>query len=72
MKGIVTRVIKSHGSAWGSIRPEGVSREAFFNLASLVRPADLSAMEQGQEVEFEEEADPVNGTRAVQVVCQYA
>jgi cold shock CspA family protein len=63
--GEITKVVRTHGSAWGKIRPQGATRNVFFNLASLVRKADFENLEAGQEVEFEEVSDQVNGSHAV-------
>ena len=63
--GKVTRLVTSFGSHWGRVRPYGDERELFFNPGSLVKPADFAAIREGQEVEFEEEADQVNGSHAI-------
>jgi cold shock CspA family protein len=63
--GRVTKIVTSFGATWGRVQPHGESRELFFNLESLARPADFKDMEEGQEVEFDEEADRANGARAV-------
>jgi cold shock CspA family protein len=65
--GRITRLVRSFGSGWGLIRPAGDLREVFFNGASLVHPDDFARIEKEQEVEFEEQIDQVNGTRAVRV-----
>jgi cold shock CspA family protein len=67
-KGTVTRLVRTHGSTWGRIRPQGDSRDLFFNVASLVHPADFTTLMEGNDVEFDEEADQVNGAHAVHVV----
>lgn len=66
-KGTITKLVRTHGSSWGRIRPEGSSRDVFFNLASLSQPADFLELEEGQNVEFEEEHDRVNGTHALRM-----
>jgi cold shock CspA family protein len=67
-QGLVTKVVISFGSKWGRIRPDGDSREIFFNLASLAEPSDFAALEVGQAVEFDERSDQVNGSHAEHVV----
>jgi cold shock CspA family protein len=66
--GRVTKIVSSFGATWGRVQPHGESRQLFFNLESLARPADFTDMTEGQEVEFDEEADRANGTRAVHLV----
>ena len=66
--GRVTKIVTSFGATWGRVQPHGESRELFFNLESLARPADFKDMTEGQEVEFDEEADRANGARAVHLV----
>jgi len=63
--GTITRLVRTHGSAWGKIQPDGSSRNVFFNLASLIKPGDFDGLVEGQKVGFEEEPDPVNGTHAL-------
>lgn len=65
--GTVSKLVVSFGSSWGRIRPAGESRQVFFNQAALVQPSEFAAMDEGQEVEFEEEDDRANGTHAVKV-----
>jgi cold shock CspA family protein len=67
-KGSVTKLVKTFGSTWGRIQPDGDSREIFFNVASLVEPADFPSMTVGQDVEFDEQPDQVNGAHAERVV----
>ena len=67
-KGTITRLTNSHGSTWGYIQPAGTVRVVFFDLLSLSREADFVNLIEGQDVEFEEEANRVNGTRAVGLV----
>lgn len=66
--GRITKIVTSFGATWGRVQPHGESRELFFNLESLARPADFNEMKEGQEVEFDEEADRANGARAVHLV----
>ena len=63
----VSKVVTSYGSTWGRIRPQGDSREIFFNSASIDGTVDFSSIQIGQDVEFDECADHVNGTRAERV-----
>jgi cold shock CspA family protein len=65
--GIVVKIVRSFGSEWGQIRPDGESRELFFNRASLLRPVDFSTLREGEAVEFAERADDAAGARAVRV-----
>ena len=65
--GKVTKLVRSFGSTWGRIQPDGETREVFFNAASLVHAPGYANLEIGQGVEFEEERDLANGTRATQV-----
>ena len=63
-RGTIIRLVRTHGSAWGKIQPDGSSRDVFFNLSSLTQPGDFVGLEEGQKVEFEEKDDAVNGTHA--------
>lgn len=65
--GSIVKLVSSFGSSWGRIQPLGESRYVFFNRVSLTRPEDFRALSIGQSVEFEEERDRVNGSRAVGV-----
>jgi cold shock CspA family protein len=67
-QGSITKLVSSFGSSWGRIRPQGDSREIFFNAASLAEPEAFSALELGQDVEFDERADQINGAHAEHVV----
>lgn len=67
MTGKISKLANLHGSSWGRIRPEGTTRDIFFNLASLHEDGDYSMLVLDQEVEFEEEPDRTNGTHAVRV-----
>ena len=71
-KGTITRLTNSHGSTWGYIQPAGTSRVVFFDLHSLSHEADFVNLATGQDVEFEEEVNRVNGTRAVGLVRSVA
>jgi cold shock CspA family protein len=66
-KGSVTKLVTSYGSRWGRIQPTGESREVFFNSACVARTTDFFSLQLGSVVEFEEQSDQVNGTRAVEV-----
>lgn len=64
LSGSVTRFTGTHGSSWGQITPDGADRKVFFNRTSLFHASDFDLLQLGQKVRFEEESDPVNGTRA--------
>ncbi|MPZ48056.1 MAG: hypothetical protein GEU75_01880 [Dehalococcoidia bacterium] len=68
MKGTITKIVRTHGSSWGRVRPAGTTRDSFFNPASFARAGDFDRVEEGLEVEFDEEIDRANGTRAVQIL----
>ena len=68
MRGKITKLVKTYGSSWGRLRPNGTSRDIFFNPASFLRSDEFDRAEEGFEVEFDEEQDRANGTRAVRVV----
>jgi cold shock CspA family protein len=67
-RGSVTKLVNSYGAKWGRIRARGQSREVFFNAASLAEPTDFVTLQVGQEVEYSELPDRVNGARANQIV----
>jgi len=67
-RGSVFRLVNTHGSSWGRIRPSRDDRVVFFNAGSLVNPAEFASIEMDQVVDFEELPDPVNGTRATQMI----
>lgn len=60
--------MRTFGSQWGRIRPDGDSRDLFFNAASLEEPSEFPSLAVGQSVEFDELPDQVNGGHAVHVV----
>jgi cold shock CspA family protein len=66
-RGLVTRLVTTHGSRWGRIQPDGDSREIFFNASALDDAVDFLSLNLGQLVEFEEHADQVNGSHAEHV-----
>jgi cold shock CspA family protein len=66
-RGRITRLVTSAGSNWGLIRPSGDLRELFFNDRSVARSGDFGQLRHGQAVDFQEEADAVNGARAVSI-----
>ena len=66
-KGKVTKIVNSYGSTWGRVRPESEPREVFFNLTSLVDPADFAGLKEGDAVQFEERPDRANGMHAFQM-----
>ena len=67
-QGAITKLVTSYGSRWGRIRPEGESREIFFNVKALDGGSDFLALLVGEIVEFEEQVDFVNGSHAEHVV----
>ena len=67
-KGSISKVVRTFGSQWGRIRPDGGSRDIFFNATSLQEPADFPSLAVGQSVEFDELTDQVNGSHAEHVV----
>jgi cold shock CspA family protein len=64
-KGRITKLANTFGSTWGWVRPDRALRDVFFNLESLVNPADFTRLVEGDLVEFEEEAERSNGMRAI-------
>ena len=66
--GKIIKLVRSYGAAWGRIRPNGSDRQVFFNRASLPSEIDFETLCDGQVVEFEEEPDRANGSRAVHVL----
>lgn len=67
-RGSISKIVSSYGAMWGRIRVEGESREVFFNAVALTEPASFSKLLVGQEVEYSELPDPVNGSRAGHIV----
>jgi hypothetical protein len=70
--GAITKIVSSYGAMWGRISVQGEVREVFFNAAGLADPSSFSALEVGQEVDYSELPDPVNGSRADHVVLVHA
>jgi cold shock CspA family protein len=66
-RGSVSKLVTSYGSRWGRIRPDGETREVFFNPETLIDPFQYDQISLGQAVEFEEEPDRANGTHAIRV-----
>lgn len=66
--GKIVKLVRSYGSRWGRIQPNGATREIFFNQACLPEGADFADLREGQVVEFEEEMDRANGTHAVRLI----
>ena len=66
-RGRISKLVATFGSTWGRIRPDGETREVFFNPETLIEPLDYARLVLGQEVEFDEEPDRANGTHAVHV-----
>jgi len=68
--GRISKIVTSFGSRWGRVRAYGQSRELFFNPESLGRPEEFDDLQEGQEVDFDQEADRANGSRAVRLVTR--
>jgi cold shock CspA family protein len=66
-RGSVARIVTSFGSEWGRIRPRDGAREVFFTPSSLRDPDEFHGLKVGEYVEFDEENDRINGTRATNV-----
>jgi cold shock CspA family protein len=66
--GRISKIVTSFGSKWGRVRAYGHSQELFFNPQSLGRPEEFDDLREGQEVEFDQEPDRANGSRAVRLV----
>jgi cold shock CspA family protein len=66
--GKIVKLVRSYGSRWGRIQPNGTSREVFFNQGSLPEGADFATLLEGQVVQFEEEPDRANATHAIRMV----
>jgi cold shock CspA family protein len=66
-RGVITKVVRSFGSTWGLVRQADAKHELFFNLQSMLNKADSANLRVGQEVEFDEEVDQANGTRALRM-----
>jgi hypothetical protein len=67
VKGTVIKVVRTHGSRWGRVQ-SGAGAESFFNEASLSDVGEFDRLMAGDAVEYEEEADRVNGARAARLV----
>jgi cold shock CspA family protein len=66
-QGTVSKVVRSFGASWGRIRPDGEPREVFFNASTFVDASDYEQLAVGQRVEYDEEPDRANGSRAIRV-----
>jgi cold shock CspA family protein len=66
--GRISKIVTSFGSRWGRVRAYGESQELFFNPQSLGRPEEFDDLQEGQEVEFDQEPDRANGSHAVRLV----
>jgi cold shock CspA family protein len=66
--GSITKIVRTFGSTWGRIQPQGETRQVFFNTPSLAEGTDFASLEVGQTVEFDERVDQVNGSHAEQLV----
>ncbi len=53
--GKITRLVRDRG--FGFIQPDGESQDVFFH-SSVVEEASFDELQEGQQVEFESEADP--------------
>ena len=64
--GKITRIVRDRG--FGFIQPEGAGQEVFFHSSS-VQDAAFDSLNEGEDVEFEQEADPrqPNRSRAANV-----
>lgn len=67
-RGSIAKIVRSYGSEWGRIRARDGAREVFFNLASMKDPGAFPTLKVGEYVDFDEQNDRANGTRAVNVV----
>ena len=65
--GKVTKLVRTFGSTWGRVRADRGSREVFFNLASLIDPANFARLAEGDAVEFEEEPERADSVHAVRM-----
>jgi cold shock CspA family protein len=65
--GKVSRLVSSFGSAWGLIKPDDGAKDVFFSPQALVDPSEYGQIRLGQDVQFDEEPDRANGTRAVRI-----
>ena len=65
--GKIIKLVRSFGSTWGRIKPDGEAREVFFSAQTLADPLSYPDLSLGQDVSFDEEPDRANGTHAVQV-----
>jgi len=67
--GIVTKLVRTHGSRWGRVRSLTGATDAFFNEASMSHAEQFDLLAEGDAVQYEEEADRVNGARAARLVA---
>jgi cold shock CspA family protein len=72
MNGRITKLVTTFGSTWGRIAPDGESRGVFFNAVSMDGGVDFLSLSIGQDVEFEERPDQINGSHAEHVVLMLA
>jgi cold shock CspA family protein len=66
--GKIVKLVRTFGSSWGRIQPTGQPRDIFFNRSSLPDDTDFAELREGQIVQFDEEPDRGNGTRAVRII----
>jgi cold shock CspA family protein len=67
-KGSITKLVGTFGSQWGRIRPQGGTRDIFFNTASLDKAVEFPTLVVGEQVAFEEVPDNVNGSHAAHIL----
>jgi cold shock protein len=58
--GKINRLVRDRG--FGFIRPEGANEDIFFHSSALPR-GDFDQLNEGQNVEFDQEADPRDARR---------
>lgn len=59
--GDITRLVRDRG--FGFIKPDGAADELFFHR-SAVQNEGFDTLQEGQQVEFEQEPDPRNASRS--------
>jgi hypothetical protein len=69
-EGKVTKLVKGYGSTWGRVRANGqakdpLSKDVFFNVASLTDPEDFLRLSEGSAVLFEVQPERANGVIAI-------
>jgi len=66
-RGSITKLVSSYGTKWGRITPDKEMREIFFDPRALDDPSIYEALFLGQQVDYEEEPERVNGSHATHV-----